>query len=224
MEAVKRGHTVWGIARNEHRLEALKTALGAHFNYSICDLTDVAAVDLCFRKIDTAGFIADVVFLNAGLYKMAEHDFLDWEFVKQNVSINYSAKIYLLIKLGQLQHQPKEIILISSIFAKINDAKNPFYTGAKAGSSATVNALRLHENYSAVKLKTVYLGPIHTLPDHPKKLYTPTVEQSAKNLLNMIGKNKTSVYYPWFGAPFAFFIRLLPTGLFKYIFDRFRRH
>ncbi|MFQ6111106.1 MAG: SDR family oxidoreductase, partial [Nitrospinota bacterium] len=67
-ELARRGHRIWGVARREKRLAELARELGAdRFLFSVCDVSRSEDVRATTREMERAGFLPEVVILNAGI-------------------------------------------------------------------------------------------------------------------------------------------------------------
>src|SRR5690606_31093202 len=76
------GARVFGLARSEDDLRDLHAALGDRFTPVACDVTERAAVEAAFRRVEEEGGRLDVLVNNAGLGRYAavdEIDPADWD-------------------------------------------------------------------------------------------------------------------------------------------------
>lgn len=225
-QGLGRSFRVWGVARSKDKLQKIaEESRGQNFRYSALDITLPDSASQLVRELNSAGYSPDTVYLCVGSYGHGTKDFLDPEYVRQSLLINYSVHVNLALALMGLKSRPREIIYLSSIFALLPDSRNPVYSAAKAAGAMAFRGLALKEHELGTRFKVLYLGPVAYTGarKEDKRWYIRLPEDAAGFLLRLYGRKGSQVFYPWFGRFFAILMRLLPVRMYSYVFEKLRR-
>ena len=163
------GARVFGLARSEGDLGAVRDALGDRFTPVACDVTDRAAVEVAFARVEAEAGRLDVLVNNAGLGRYAAVDALDpadWHVL---VDTNLSGLFYCTraaVPPMKRQHAADgsvaHIVNVASVAGLIGNPDLSAYNATKFGvrgfSEATMKELRPH----GIKVTCVYPGSVDT--------------------------------------------------------------
>jgi len=220
------GHEVWGIARREPLLKELSRELKTvKLKWSVCDAGDRMQLTEVQSQMKGQNFIPQVCILNAGVSRYDLQAPLNPALCDEMVSSNFQGIINCLeIFNNDMQMQNGQFILISSIFALLPDSRSPVYSASKAASSMLMRSLRLNRTLTGIRYKNVYLGPVQTEVNREKKIYIPTIENTARFIADsVVPANKNDFYYPFAAWLACKVLLLLPDGLFNRLTSSMRR-
>ncbi|MYH07326.1 MAG: SDR family oxidoreductase [Rhodothermaceae bacterium] len=162
---VRRGSTVYGLARRVDRLKLLESQLGTKFNPVECDVTDETAVELAFSGLNHI----DILINNAGLGRFSAIDAQTKEDWDAQIDTNLTG-VYLCTRVvvPRMKAQNEQtgfgghIINIASVAGLVGNANLSAYNSTKFGlrgfSDATMKELRGH----GIKVSCVCPGSVAT--------------------------------------------------------------
>jgi NAD(P)-dependent dehydrogenase (short-subunit alcohol dehydrogenase family) len=166
---VEAGARVFGLARSEPDLRAVRDALGERFIPVGCDVTDRASVEAAFGRVQREAGRLDVLVNNAGLGRFGPVDALDVEDWHAQVDTNLSGLFFCTraaVPLMKRQHEAEgfggHIVNLASVAGLVGNANLAAYNATKFGvrgfSEATMKELRPH----GIKVTCVYPGSVDT--------------------------------------------------------------
>lgn len=162
---VRRGSTVYGLARRVDRLKLLESQLGTKFKPVECDVTDETAVELAFSGLNHI----DILINNAGLGRFSAIDAQTKEDWDAQIDTNLTG-VYLCTRVvvPRMKAQNEQtgfgghIINIASVAGLVGNANLSAYNATKFGlrgfSDATMKELRGH----GIKVSCVCPGSVAT--------------------------------------------------------------
>ena len=162
---VRRGSTVYGLARRVDRLKLLKSQLGTNFKPVECDVTDETAVELVFSGLNHI----DILINNAGLGRFSAIDAQTKEDWDAQIDTNLTG-VYLCTRevVPRMKAQNEQtgigghIVNIASVAGLVGNANLSAYNATKFGlrgfSDATMKELRGH----GIKVSCVCPGSVAT--------------------------------------------------------------
>ena len=223
---LRQGHEVWGIARREALLQSFSGEPGVeNLIWSACDAGDRRQLQDLKKKMTGKNFAPQACILNAGISKYDAHSPLSPELCDEMTNANFQSVMnccYLFS--DEIKKQGGQFILISSIFARLPDSRNPAYAASKAAASMLFRSLRMNGTFRNISFKNVYLGPVQTEGDRAKKFYIPTADSTARFIGNSVllsGKNV--FYYPLSAWLACKLFSALPEGVFSRLTSSMRR-
>lgn len=162
---VRRGSTVYGLARRVDRLKLLESQLGTKFKPVECDVTDETAVELAFSGLNHI----DILINNAGLGRFSAIDAQtkeDWDVqIDTNLTGVYLCTRVVVPRMKAQNEQTGfggHIINIASVAGLVGNANLSAYNATKFGlrgfSDATMKELRGH----GIKVSCVCPGSVAT--------------------------------------------------------------
>lgn len=225
-EIVACGHEVWGVARSEVLLQELQAELGADkLRYSVADLSNSMDVEAVIKELKDAEYYPDEVYLNAGLYSTNDATFSTKEHNEMLMRTNMQAPIQLYKAFSMFSKPPKGVVLISSLFALLNDPVNRAYYESKAGVSKAFKEFKEQDNNSQIKI--VYLGPVDTqvneLAESKGSAMLAKPESVAKYLADLMKKGKGEYIHPFTAWGFYQVFRFLPMSFYNWVMLKLRR-
>jgi len=162
---VRRGSTVYGLARRADRLKLLESQLGTKFKPVECDVTDETAVELAFSGLNHI----DILINNAGLGRFSAIDAQTKEDWDAQIDTNLTG-VYLCTRVvvPRMKAQNEQtgfgghIVNIASVAGLVGNANLSAYNATKFGlrgfSDATMKELRGH----GIKVSCVCPGSVAT--------------------------------------------------------------
>jgi NADP-dependent 3-hydroxy acid dehydrogenase YdfG len=157
------------IARDEARLQAVATELGAGATPVACNLGDPAAVDRALQAIDAlcarAGVPAPAILVNnAGAFPLAPIADTSADLFRRTVEVNLVAPFVLVREmLARMRGQGSgHIVSIGSIADRAVFPENAAYAATKHGLRALHEVLRLETRGTGVRATLVAPAPVDT--------------------------------------------------------------
>ena len=163
---VARGSRVYGLARREEKLLAIRAALGSAFVPVACDVADEAQVATAFAKI---GRRIDVLINNAGLGRFGPLHALGTDQWQAQIDTNLTGVFYCtraVIPLMRAQNAQAgfggHIVNIASIAGIIGNANISAYNATKFGLRGFSEALMKELRADGIKVTSVCPGSVQT--------------------------------------------------------------
>jgi len=162
------------------------------------DITDNDSVD----DFISASPLPDIILFCAGHVKYdGESEDFNQQNIENTIRINFEASVQFLEKASAImkQNQKGQIVVISSVAGERGKTTNRIYSAAKAG--LTVYAEGLAQSCSEYNVTVSVLKPGHINTKmlrsiSPKKqIFSCETDKSAKVILSIINKNKSTDYY-----------------------------
>ena len=229
MEMLSRGHFVWGLSRTLP--SNLPSMGGKQFRHTACDLSDGDARVRAGSEMDAAGFVPDVVVLNAAVEYEEGASALSWDKMQHVFRTNVEGSLFWVCHwMDRSPIQPMQFIGISSLLAIWPDPDCPAYGASKSTLAMAFRALRLRYARQAVSFKLLFLGPVHTTINPRFNIEGPpsrgvvrpeaVARFFAKSVLS--GESLTH-YYPWTAGVACRFFAWMPDRLFEVLTRALRR-
>jgi len=229
IELLRQGHSVWGISRTTP--SDLSGLDHAGFKHSFCDISDMESRGCVAREMDSAGFIPDIVILNAASEYEEKISTLSWEKMQMVLRTNVEGALFWVSHWLDRQPSPSmQFIGISTLLAIWPDADCPAYSTSKSALSMAFRSFRLRYVDEPVRFKLLYLGPVQTSINPRfseggapgRGVVTP--EAVSGYIVNTVLSNRRfSFYYPWMTGLVCRFGSWMPDLLFEWITRPLRR-
>ena len=166
---VAKGAVVYGLARRQEKLDAIREALGEAFRPIACDVTEEQPVADAFEQIlDEAGRI-DVLVNNAGLGKFGPIDELsldEWDVQMETnlrgVFLCTQAAVPAMKKQNADTGFGGHIVNIASVAGLIGNPQIAAYNATKFGLRGFSEAIMKELRDDGIKVSCVYPGSIAT--------------------------------------------------------------
>lgn len=166
---IERGAHVFGLARTQEKLEAVRDDLGARFHPVVCDVTEEDQVRAAFDTILQEGSRLDVLINNAGLGKFGAVDELplaDWDVQMatnlRGVFLCTRAALPPMKRQNAARGFGGHIINIASIAGLIGNPNLSAYNTSKFGLRGFSEALMKEVRQDGIKVTCLYPGSIET--------------------------------------------------------------
>lgn len=160
-----KGVKVFGLARNEERLQQIREELGENFRPVIMDLTHENEVRTWVEKTFSEDFVPDILINNAGTGSFHKIDETTSEIWKQMVDINLNAIFYLTSAVVPLMKKAKassHIINIGSILGTVTRTEASAYCTTKFGINGFSEVLFKELRGFNIKVTCINPGSIDT--------------------------------------------------------------
>lgn len=202
-QLVKKGHTVWGIARRGDLLLTLEKEVGkARFFFTVCDVGDESEVVETIQVMKKRAFTPDVIILNSAVYA-------------KDVILHYNRQLvmntFMINLFGALTWVEKfkrgHFIAISSTSAFRPDPNSVALPASKAALSMAFRSLRIRYSGEKIIFSTIHFGPVATTisPNYvsrsggPKYPFVFSAFQAAQAIQKVIAERKAKDYFfPFF--------------------------
>ncbi len=160
---------VYGLARREDKLNAVKEELGARFIPLICDITDQVEVRTSFETIlDEEGQL-DILINNAGLGLFGPFESVSQQDWYRQMEVNLTGVFHCTqAAVPQMKKQNStsgfggHIINIASVAGLIGNPQISVYNATKFGLRGMSEALMKELRTDGIKVSCVYPGSIRT--------------------------------------------------------------
>jgi len=227
IELLRQGHLVWGLSRT-----AIPDLTGdVRFRHSFCDLADTESCRSAAREMDAAGFVPDVVILNAAIEYEEEKPALSWSNMRDVLRTNVEGALFWVSYwMEQRPEASIQFVGISTLLAIWPDADCPAYSASKAALSMAFRGFRLRYADEPVRFKLLYLGPVQT-SINPRFAEGETAGRGVVTpkavsgyMVNTVLPNRRfSFYYPWVTGLVCRLGGWMPDRLFEWITRPLRR-
>lgn len=162
---VRKGASVYGLARSEDKLQALREELGNAFEPVVLDVTDHGSIEQWVSDTFGKDRRPDILINNAGLGLFGDVDKLPLEEWETMIQTNLSGVFYMTRQLvPHMKDNPEicHIINIASIAGKIGNPQLSGYNASKFGVRGFTQALFQELRYDGIKVTGLYPGSIAT--------------------------------------------------------------
>lgn len=162
---VKKGATVYGLARSTDKLNNIQAEIGDAFVPVTMDITDHEAIEQWINNTFDKQTQPDILINNAGLGYFGNVDKLSLEDWEAMIQTNLSGTFYMtrqLVPLMKLNDTVCHIINISSIAGKIGNPQLSGYNASKYGVRGFSEALFKELRYDGIKVSCFNPGSIAT--------------------------------------------------------------
>ncbi len=229
LELLKQGHNVWGLSRTGKDEDLAKA--GGTFRHTVCDLVDAQSRRAAATEMEVAGFVPDVVVLNAAVEYEEPKSGLSWDSMQAVLKTNLEGALFWVSNwMDRSPRSPMQFIGISTILALWPDPDCPVYSASKAALAMAFRALKLRHAGEPVQFKLLVLGPVQTsinprfAEGAPPGKGVATPEAVARYLTHtVLSKTRFAFYYPWQTSLVCRFGAWMPDGLFECLTRPLRR-
>ena len=229
VELLGQGHAVWGMSRTKPNDVGEKG--GGNFRHTVCDLADAESRQAAAAEMDLAGFVPDVVVLNAAVEYEEPKSRLSWNSMQAVLKTNVDGALFWVSNwMDRSPRSPMQFIGISTILALWPDPDCPVYSASKAALAMAFRALKLRHAGEPVQFKLLVLGPVQTsinprfAEGAPPGKGVATPEAVARYLTHtVLSKTRFASYYPWQTSLVCRFGAWMPDGLFECLTRPLRR-
>ena len=218
-----KGHSLFLVARNQERLEAIKNDLrvrGApQVSIHCLDMNNFDQHSLMLEKVKQVFDNIDVVLIAHGTLSNQSECEQSVEFTLQEIRINALSVIALLTHLANIFEKQREgvIAVISSVAGERGRQSNYVYGSAKAMVTSFMSGLRQRLAKHAVCVLTIKPGFVDTpmTANFKKGPLWASPEKVARLLVNAVDAKRDTAYLPSFWCGIMFLIKAIPERIFK---------
>lgn len=215
-EIVRRGGSVWGVARREALLAEAAKEAPDRFRWTACDTGDREAVRSAAAEMERAGFFPEAAVLNAGVNVPDAEEAFDAGRFEEMLRVNLLGTVYWVeALLPAFQRRGGRFVAISSMAAIQGNPRSIGYAVSKHALSETVRYLRLRYGGGDVSFSAVHLGAIDT-PMSRSTTMMPgamSAERAARIVLAAAEGRRRSVYRPLWMRAVSLGARSAPEAL-----------
>jgi len=166
---VARGARVFGLARSEDDLRAVRDTLGDAFAPVACDVTDRDAVDAAFQRVEDEAERCDVLINNAGLGQFGAIEDLGEEQWEVMLDVNLRGVVLCTRRAVPIMKAQNardgfggHIVNIASVAGLVGNANISVYNLTKFGVRGFSEALMKELRDDRIKVTCVYPGSVDT--------------------------------------------------------------
>jgi NAD(P)-dependent dehydrogenase (short-subunit alcohol dehydrogenase family) len=219
------GSKVWGVARH---IEALRSCAESHGNQgtllsSEIDISRKETLVAFANELRGAGFMPDVVVINAGIYQNDMDRNVSSEITRELVDTNWMGAIYCVQELLPLVAQNGQFIAISSSSAfKGSGYEGAGYAASKAALSVSFESFYLKWSHAGPMFTTIFFGPLETSLRRTKgsTVFLTSAQDAAACVMKAMRGRKPVYYCPallFLGLRLA---KILPSGIYLHLLRR----
>lgn len=201
LRLLRKGQQVWGIARSEPELAAIRDEFPDRFSFSVADISEPRDIEEVLSGIDAA-FRPDAVVLNAAIYPHDADGGFDADIARRILATNVNGALGLvgpLLKRSLDGRHPVQFLAVSSLFALRPDPLSVGYAASKAALNMAFRSLALRYRGTEAQFKTIVLGPITTEgPQHRllPRWHLGSVDGAAAAIESALYSRRRLHYYP----------------------------
>lgn len=162
---IKKDTLVYGIARNQKKLNALQTLLGNKFIPISLDISKHEELESWVNATFNKDYLPDILINNAGAGIFTSVDDMSIHTWQQMIDTNLNGMFYitsLLVPFFKSNLQSSHIINIGSILGQVGKANASAYCTSKFGVQGFSKALYLELRVNNIKVTCVNPGSIDT--------------------------------------------------------------
>lgn len=162
---ITKGATVYGLARNVEKLQAIKNKLGEKFINVGMDITNQKDIASWVSNTFSESHIPDILINNAGAGYFTKIDELSLERWHEMINTNLNGAFYItssIVSLMKKNTSTSHIINIGSILGKTTRAESAAYSATKYGMQGFSEALFKELRSYKIKVTCVNPGSIDT--------------------------------------------------------------
>lgn len=197
-EAVRRGHSVYGVARRGELLDRLRDELGEAFVPFVCDVADSEAVAaLC----DRLPALPDVLLLNAGIGDFDNLHEIELALHRRTFEINYFGVVNVIAALfPRLKARGSgHVVAVSSLAGYRGLPQASAYSASKAAVTAAIEGMRLTYGRFGILFSAVHPGFVKTPMTSVNKGPMPflwTADKAANYILRGVERRCLNIVFP----------------------------
>jgi len=200
-ELTRRGHAVWGIARDGEALKELERMLPpGSFGWCAADIGEEESMNDCIKAMDAARFVPHIVVLNASVMMPDLRQTYDHVAGGRTIDVNLKGTLACIDRFLPhfLHHHRGRFVAITSTAALRPSTLSAAYSASKAGLRMALRSLRLRYQSEGISFGDACLGPIATdMWEGKKNWLVPSSYQAANRLASFIESNGRTLYYPF---------------------------
>jgi len=159
---LQKGATVVIFGRNQETLDSAASELGDNTLAIQGDVTNPADLDRLYTETSEKFGKIDVLFVNAGVGKMAPIEAVDEDFFDHIVDINFKGLFFTVQKAIPHFNESGSIILNSSVANQIGMPAFSVYSAAKAAVRSLARSFSAELLPRGIRVNAVSPGPIET--------------------------------------------------------------
>lgn len=162
---IKKGATVYGVARNRAKLTTIQSELGEKFHPVNIDITNKTTLKKWVKTMFNNNTFADVLINNAGIGSFQKIDELPEEDWEEMINTNLNGMFYITHAFVPFLKENKNtthIINIGSILGTMGRSEGAAYCTSKYGVSGFSDALFKELRFFNIKVTCVNPGSIET--------------------------------------------------------------
>lgn len=160
-EFVREGARVIITGRDAGTLESASKEVGAALALAV-DVLNMNDLDLLAQTIETQIGRVDVLFVNAGLAKLAPLNMVTEADFDTVMDINFKGAFFTIQKLLPLLNDGASIILNGSVNAHVGFGGASVYSASKAAVHSLARTLSPELSDRGIRVNTLNIGPINT--------------------------------------------------------------
>ena len=209
-EYARAGASLTLVARRGELMDQLAAELGVKCHVVAADLSDPAQATAWLAAAESALGPVDVLINNAGVQIVAPTVGISLEDARNLVELNLQTPLALIhaVLPAMLQRNSGAIVNVASMAALAPTPGMTAYNAAKGGLAAASESLRGELRKTAIRVVTVYPGPVHTpMGDAAYAAYPPTLGPKllptgntttlARRIRRAVERRSARVIYPW---------------------------
>lgn len=162
---VKKGATVYGLARNANKLNSLKSDLGDNFKDVPLDLSNETDLNNWVKKTFSTAYFPQIIINNAGVSQFEEVDKISSEHWHQMIDTNLSAVHFMtaaIVPMMKKDENSSYIMNIGSILGKVSGSTKSAYSATKFAIQGYTEALFKELREYNIKVSCFNSGSINT--------------------------------------------------------------
>lgn len=191
------------------------------------DVTDLAATEAVFQRIEDAGGPLDLVVLNAGTYLPVTAEKFAIAKVRTQVEVNLMGPAHGIAQVLPrfMARRRGQIAVVASVAGYRGLPTSAVYGATKAALINMCEALKVEAEPYGVKISVINPGFVKTPLTDKNTFPMPfliSADEAADHIVRGLAAGKFEIAFPWAFATLMKLLRLLPDRLFFALARRMR--
>ena len=225
-QSLAAGHEVWGVARRGDELASFAAEMATErLRTTVCDVQDHDACRVLVQTMRIAGWIPDIVVLNAGVYVQDIQHSFEFSAHQTSFAVNLDGALLWVAEFlpDFLARGSGTFIAISST-AAFRPSGSASYSASKAALSMAFRQFALSFASAGITFSTVHFGPIDTRLWPGRRLFlVPSPERAAGFVMRVFDRRGGSFFYPRFTTTVLRIGAMVPDAVFRWLSSRILR-
>lgn len=159
---LEQGARVAISGQNQQRLNEAVNQLGTEVLAIRADVSKVNEIETMFMKIKETFGSLDILFVNAGIAKLAPMDAVEESLIDEVFNINFKGTFFTIQKAASIMSQGSAIVVNTSVNNQMGMMGSSVYGASKAAVRSLVRTLGAELIGRGIRVNAVSPGPVQT--------------------------------------------------------------
>lgn len=159
---LEQGARVAIIGQNKERLNEAAKQLDNKVLAIRADMSKVSYIEAMFEKVKEVFGSLDILFVNAGIAKLAPMDAVDEKLIDEVFNINFKGTFFTIQKAAPIMSEGSSVVVNTSVNNQMGMAGSSIYGASKAAVRSLVRVLGGELIGRGIRVNAVSPGPVQT--------------------------------------------------------------